>query len=119
LYAWDIYPQTHSSTILHKSTIFSERDITGGVVTEEQLANIDSVTQNWYILHDIFEIEEINPSDYLTTEDFKLMTYASLSGSTITGLSESAYNAIIAAGPKMAALVEKLEAEIEEREAKD
>jgi hypothetical protein len=91
----------------------------GGVVTEEQLANIDSVTQNWYILHDIFEIEEINPSDYLTTEDFKLMTYASLAGSTITGLSESAYNAIIAAGPKMAALVEKLEAEIEEREAKD
>ncbi len=88
-------------------------------MTDEQLANIKSVTQNWYILHDIFEIEEINPSDYLTTEDFKLMTYASLVGSTITSLSDAAYNAIIAAGPKMAALVEKLETEIEEREAKD
>jgi hypothetical protein len=88
-------------------------------VTEEQLAKVRAVAQDWYILCDIFEIDEIDPSEYITTEDFKLMTYASLSGSMVTDLSEETFNAIISAGPRMADLVEKLEAESEDSESED
>jgi hypothetical protein len=88
-------------------------------VTEEQLAKVRAVAQDWYILCDIFEIDELDPSEYITTEDFKLMTYASLSGSTVMDLSEETVNSIISAGPRMAELVEKLEAESEDGESED
>lgn len=88
-------------------------------MTEEQLAKVRAVAQDWYILCDIFEIDELDPSEYITTEEFKLMTYASLSGSTVTDLSEETLDAIISAGPKMADLVEKLEAESDDSESED
>ena len=88
-------------------------------MTEEQLAKVRAVAQDWYILCDIFEIDELDPSEYITTEDFKLMTYASLSGSTVMDLSEETVNSIISAGPRMAELVEKLEAESEDGESED
>lgn len=86
----------------------------GGNLTEEELSKVRAVTQDWYILCDIFEIDELNPSEYISTEDFKLMTYASLADSVIMDFSEETLNSIISAGPRIAALVEKLEAESED-----